>query len=127
MVYEKGHTWYLAPRNRSVLKLWKGSGKKAFVPKRSIAQMRAILDREIVKPGMVVAVYFPKSGSNARAMAVGKPYTHSMLYLGKQNKTHYFLHNKGKPAVETLKDALSKGSLKNGQIAEIIAPKIRKR
>jgi hypothetical protein len=128
IVYEKGHTWYFAPRNRSVLKLWKGSGKKAFVPKRSLAQMRTILDRKIVKPGMVVAVYFPKSSSNARAMAGGKkPYTHSMLYLGKHNKTHYFLQNKNGPAVETLEGALSSGRLKGGQIAEIIAPKIRKR
>ena len=52
--------------------------------------------KDILKPGMLIGVYNPKSAYNARAKEDGAGYTHIMLYIGQENGEFYFADKFGK-------------------------------
>ena len=56
----------------------------------------SLVVRDILKPGMLIGVYNPKSAYNARAKEDGAGYTHVMLYIGQGNGEFYFADKFGK-------------------------------
>ena len=126
--YIKGDAWKLALVNKSVKKFWRlKKGRFEYQP----VNVRELVDSGILKPGMLIGVYFPPSRHNKHVLEEARhgrahPYTHVMVFLGQWGTDYMVIHNIEGPAIEPMEQALMNYSKRPSQIAEIIAPKPRK-
>lgn len=102
MNYNGADAWNFAKANKSVWR--KGTDKRNYL--------------DALKPGYILGVWHPTKRNEKHS-----PYTHGMLYFGKDPKTgqHMVMHEWGKTRyLETLNHAIKS---KHMTIMEVIAPK----
>ncbi|MDD5162854.1 MAG: hypothetical protein PHD95_01455 [Candidatus ainarchaeum sp.] len=115
--YEKGHAWDLAKWNHLSLRLATKTGWGSSRIERPVVPLEKIENHLV--PGCLLGIYLPWSPeqiSHPRRL-----YTHTVLYLGKRNGTHWVMHNMKGPVFQPLEELLDQGKTK-GILVDVILP-----
>ncbi|MDD3086138.1 MAG: hypothetical protein PHD80_03500 [Candidatus ainarchaeum sp.] len=82
--FVRAHAWELAYKNRVTYESrFNPKTLKGELTKR---QLNLFIEREVIKPGTILGVYYPQSGYNHTQRRV----THAMLYIGEGKFWHNF-------------------------------------
>ena len=80
--------------------------------------MNALVKSNLLKPGMILGLYYPDSNYNRIAEEDGAGYTHVALYLGEENGNSYFADKFGKKIRTkiSIDDLLGNGNLEPREV-----------